>query len=69
MVTLTNRPDIGDYRKIRLKPNAKGYYEIWWTDAAAGYLTRRQSKLQRTRLRRRGISMLSVPTPGAKPKR
>jgi integrase len=43
MVTSTNRPDIGDYRKIRLKPNAKGYYEIWWTDAAAGYLTRRQS--------------------------
>ena len=37
---VTNRPDIGDYRKIRLKPNAKGYYEIWWTDAAAGYLTR-----------------------------
>ena len=43
MVALTNRPDIGDYRKLRLKPNAKGYYEIWWTDAAAGYLTRRQS--------------------------
>ena len=40
---VTNRPDIGDYRKIRLKPNAKGYYEIWWTDATAGYLTRRQS--------------------------
>lgn len=43
MVTTPHRPDIGTYRKIRLKPNAKGYYEIWWTDAAAGYATKRES--------------------------
>lgn len=36
--------DIGAFRKIRLKPNRQGYWEIWWTDASgSGYLTRRES--------------------------
>jgi integrase len=44
MATSTNRPDIGTYRKIRLRANAKGYWEVWWTDATGNsYLTRRES--------------------------
>jgi integrase len=35
--------DIGTYRKIRLRQNRKGYWEVWWTDAARGYVTRRES--------------------------
>jgi len=36
--------DIGPFRKIRLKVNGKGYWEIWWTDAGGkAYLTRRES--------------------------
>lgn len=36
--------DIGTFRKIRLKINRQGYWEIWWTDASGGaYLTRRES--------------------------
>jgi hypothetical protein len=36
------RPSIGRYRKIRLRTNKQGYYEIWWTDAE-GSLTKRES--------------------------
>jgi integrase len=44
MATQPHDPnDIGSFRKIRLKVNAKGYYEVWWTDAAAGYSTKRES--------------------------
>ena len=36
--------DIGTFRKIRLKINRQGYWEIWWTDASSGgYLTKRES--------------------------
>ena len=27
--------DIGPYRKIRLKPNKRGYWEVWWAERAA----------------------------------
>jgi len=44
MVANPNRPDIGTYRKIRLRTNKQGYWEVWWTDATGnGYLTRRES--------------------------
>lgn len=44
MATQPTRPvDIGDFRKIRLRVNGKGYWEVWWTDAARGYATRRES--------------------------
>jgi integrase len=44
MATQPNPPvDIGDWRKIRLSRNKQGYYEVWWTDAARGYSTRRES--------------------------
>jgi integrase len=44
--------DIGSYRKIRLKANRQGYYEIWWTErrgvlqgdgTGGSYLTKRES--------------------------
>lgn len=45
MATTSHHPSIGDYRKIRLHPvpNAGGYWEVWWTDHAAGSVTRKQS--------------------------
>ena len=50
MVTRTHDPnitrdarDVGHFRKIRLRTNAQGYYEVWWTDAGRGYVTRRES--------------------------
>src|SRR5580765_8902411 len=43
MATRPNGPiDIGNCRKIRLKTNKQGTYEVWWTDAR-GYVTRRES--------------------------
>ena len=37
--------DIGSYRKIRLKPNRQGYWEVWWTERLANgdYGTRHES--------------------------
>lgn len=50
MVANANYPNIGTYRRIRLKPNAKGYYEIWWTDRDSGSITRRQSTKTKDRV-------------------
>jgi integrase len=45
MAATTDRQDIGSTRKIRLhhKPNKGGYWEVWWTDHAAGFITCKQS--------------------------
>src|SRR5262245_29423438 len=43
MAARPNYPSIGPYRQIRLKVNKQEYYEIWWTDASRGYVTRRES--------------------------
>jgi integrase len=44
MATQSHSPiDIGPFRKIRLKVNQRGYWEVWWTDATGGYLTKRES--------------------------
>jgi integrase len=44
-----NRIDIGPYRNIRLKANKQGYWEVWWTDARGGYVTKRESSREQVR--------------------
>lgn len=44
MAIQPNDLSIGPYRRVRLKANAKGYWEVWWTDAGGKtYLTKRES--------------------------
>src|SRR3954452_21413457 len=49
MATTTHdtRPSIGAYRKLRLHFNNKGYWEIRWTAADEGSITKRHSTRER----------------------
>jgi integrase len=75
MVTTSHHPSIGDYRKIRLnpKPNAGGYWEVWWTDHGAGSVTKKQSTKTQDRAEAEAYlaefcadlrSIMTAPAPG-----
>ena len=50
MATQPNDTNIGSFRKIRLKVNKGGYWEVWWTDATGGlFLTKRESAKTKVR--------------------